>query len=165
MLRFYGPVDPVGSGQPRPVYLPTLVTVTGQAKSCKQLTSIVHILLPVTDNFPSWISGGERMTIENISWSISTKKLLRILPGLNPQPPDHQSEAHATESLRLAKYSDTLSLHTCICRDSRSSTYILCVLENEKWLFKPVIRFLFIAITVQVLHLEQELIKCNVLLG
>ena len=28
-----------------------------------QLTSIVHILLPETDNWPSWISGRERMTI------------------------------------------------------------------------------------------------------
>ena len=32
-------------------------------------TSIVHILLPETDNCPSWISGRERMTTENISWS------------------------------------------------------------------------------------------------
>ena len=28
-------------------------TFTGQAKSSKQLTSIVHILLPETDNYPS----------------------------------------------------------------------------------------------------------------
>ena len=33
----------------------------------KQLTSIVHILSPETDNCSSWISGSERMTIENIS--------------------------------------------------------------------------------------------------
>ena len=35
-------------------------TFTGQAKSSKQLTSIVHILS--TDNCPSWISRRERMT-------------------------------------------------------------------------------------------------------
>ena len=37
-----------------------------------RLTSIVHILSPETDNCPSWISGRERMTVENISWSIFT---------------------------------------------------------------------------------------------
>ena len=30
--------------------------ITGQALSSKRLTSIVHILLPETDNCPSWIS-------------------------------------------------------------------------------------------------------------
>ena len=43
-------------------------TFTGHASSSKQLTSIVHILLPVTDNFPSWISGRERMPEESMSW-------------------------------------------------------------------------------------------------
>ena len=33
----------------------------------------MHILSPETDNCPSWIRGMERMTVENISWSISTK--------------------------------------------------------------------------------------------
>ena len=37
-------------------------TFTRQAKSTKQLTSIVHILLTETDNCPSWISRRERMT-------------------------------------------------------------------------------------------------------
>ena len=39
-----------------------------------RFTSIVHILSPETDNCPSWISGRERMTVENISWSISMKE-------------------------------------------------------------------------------------------
>ena len=47
---------------------------TGQAWSSKQLTSTVHILSPETDNCPSWISRRERMTVENISWSIYTKE-------------------------------------------------------------------------------------------
>ena len=42
-------------------------TFTGQANSSLQLTSIVYILLPETDNCPSLISGRKRMTIENIS--------------------------------------------------------------------------------------------------
>ena len=63
---------------------------TGQAYSSKRLTSIVHILSPETDNCPSWISGRERMTVENISWSISTKECRR---GLNPRPPGLQSDS------------------------------------------------------------------------
>ena len=57
-------------------------TFTGQAWSSKRLTSIVHILSPETDNCPSWISGRERMTVENISWSISTTYI--ILTPFNP---------------------------------------------------------------------------------
>ena len=56
-------------------------TFTGQALSSKRLTSIVHILSPETDNCPSWISGRERMTVENISWSISTKECCRPRRG------------------------------------------------------------------------------------
>ena len=58
----------------------------------KRLTSIVHILSPETDNSPSWISGRERMTVENISWSISTKECCRPRRGLNPRPPGLQSD-------------------------------------------------------------------------
>ena len=43
-------------------------------KSSKPLASTVHILLPETDNCPSWISGRKGMTVENISWSISMKE-------------------------------------------------------------------------------------------
>ena len=49
-------------------------TFTGQAYSSKRLTSIMHILMPETDNCPSWINGRGRMTIENISWSVSTEE-------------------------------------------------------------------------------------------
>ena len=52
----------------------------------------MHILLPETDNCPSWISGRERMTVENISWSISTKECCRPRRGLNPRPPGLQSD-------------------------------------------------------------------------
>ena len=37
----------------------------------------MHILSPETDNCLSWVSGRERMTVENISWSISTKECCR----------------------------------------------------------------------------------------
>ena len=65
---------------------------TGQASSFKRLTSIVHILSPETDNCPSWISRRERMTVENISWSISLKEYCRPRRGLNPRPPGIQSD-------------------------------------------------------------------------
>ena len=66
----------------------------------------MHILSPETDNCPSWISGRERMTVENISWSISTKECCRPLRvrGLNPRPPGLQSDAHPTEPLRPAPW-------------------------------------------------------------
>ena len=78
-------------------------TFTGQAQSSKRLTSIVHILLPETDNCPSWISGRERMTVQNISWYISTKKCCRLRRGSNPPPPGLQSDMHPTEPPRLAQ--------------------------------------------------------------
>ena len=42
------------------------------------------------------------MTVENISWSISTKECCRPPWGSNPRPPGLQSEAHPTEPPRLA---------------------------------------------------------------
>ena len=57
---------------------------------------LVHILSPVTDNCPTWISGRERMATEMVSWPISTKECCRI-GGSNPQPPDDQSDMHLTE--------------------------------------------------------------------
>ena len=44
----------------------------------------MHILLPETDNCPSWISRRERMTIENISWSISREWPLKIFHDQSP---------------------------------------------------------------------------------
>ena len=85
-------------------------TFTGQALSSKRLTSIVHILSPETDNCPSWISGRERMTVENISWSISTKECCRPRRGLNSRPPGLQSDGAsnwATEAGFLKVFSQT----------------------------------------------------------
>ena len=56
---------------------------TGQAQTSKRLTSFVNILLPEADNCPSWISERERMTIEYISWLISTKKCCQLV-GVEP---------------------------------------------------------------------------------
>ena len=59
VLRFYGPVNPMGSCRAWSVYLTTLLLDR----------SIVHVLSPETDNCSSWISGRERTTVEYISWS------------------------------------------------------------------------------------------------
>ena len=84
-------VEVLRPSQPNGVSLPNH-TFTGQAKFSTVLTNIVHILSPETDNFPSWISGRERMTIENISRSISIKECCRPWRGLNPQPPSLHSD-------------------------------------------------------------------------
>ena len=64
VLRFYGPVNPVGSCRAQSVYLISLLL---GRQSSERLTSFVYILLPETDNCRSWVSGRERMTVENIS--------------------------------------------------------------------------------------------------
>ena len=79
----------MGSCRARSVYLTTCLQ---GRQSSKRFTSIVHILSPETDNCPSWISGRERMTVENISWSISMNECCRPRRGLNPRPPGLQSD-------------------------------------------------------------------------
>ena len=69
------------------------------------------ILSPETDNCPSWVSGRERMTVENISWSLSTKECCRPRRGSNPRPPGLQSNAHPTEPPRPAVCVDYM--HMC----------------------------------------------------
>ena len=66
----------------------------------------MHILSPETDNCPSWISGRERMTVESISWSFSTKECCRPRRGLNPRPPGLQSDGASNwATQRFRRYS------------------------------------------------------------
>ena len=90
VLRFYGPVNPMGSCWARSVYLTTCLL--GRLSPLSDLTSIVHIFSPETDNCPSWKSGRERMTVENISRPISMKECCRPRLGLNLWPPGLQSD-------------------------------------------------------------------------
>ena len=78
------------------------------------LTSIVHILSPETDNCPSWISGRERMTVENISLSISTKECCRPRQGWTCNLLVSSRTAHPTEPPRSADYS-SWSLFYSVC--------------------------------------------------
>ena len=67
----------------------------------------MHILSPETDNCPSWISGRERITVENISWSISTKECCRPRRELNRRPPGllvSSQMSHPTEPPRPAHF-------------------------------------------------------------
>ena len=114
VLRFYGPVNPMGSCRARSVYL-----TTGQALSSKRLTNIVPIPLPETDNCPSWISGRERMTIENISWSISTKECCRPPRGLNPRPPGLQLDGASNWATKAGTPS---SIYLTCCNVKTSNT-------------------------------------------
>ena len=79
----------------------------------------MHILSQVTDNFPSWVSGRERMTVEKISWSISTKECCRARAS-NSHPPDHQSSAHSTELPSAQALSDRSS---CICNKEKRNIH------------------------------------------
>ena len=53
-------------------------TVPGQA-FLAVYQYLVHILSPVTDNCPSWISGRERMAVETFSWPISTHQDVKTI--------------------------------------------------------------------------------------
>ena len=70
----------------------------------------MHILSPKTDNYPSWINWRERMTIENISWSISTKECCRPQRGLNPRPSGLQSDGDPTEPPRPATLAKSVGI-------------------------------------------------------
>ena len=89
VLRFYSPVNPMGPCRAWSVYLTTRLLGRLSPLSGYVLCTFFRQKL---DNCPSWISGRERMTIENISWSISTKECCRPQLGLNPRPPGLQSD-------------------------------------------------------------------------
>ena len=71
-VRFYGPVNPLGSCRVRSVFLTP--PVLGMLSPLSGKKVFVRILSPETDKSPSWTSGRERMPVENISWSISRKE-------------------------------------------------------------------------------------------
>ena len=110
VLRFYGPVNPMGSCRARSVYLTR--RLLGRQSSMR-LASIVHILSPETDNCPSWISRRERMIVENISWSISTKECCRPRLGLNPWPSGLQLDGTSNSATEASKWFCTKLVIEC----------------------------------------------------
>ena len=82
----------------------------------------MHILSPETDNCPSWISGRERVTVENISWSITTKECCRPRRGLNPRPPGLQSDGASNWATEAgSSYLDLYCFQMCVfvCREEK----------------------------------------------
>ena len=130
-------VDVLRPSQPNGVMLSMVSlpshTFTGQAYSSKRLTSIVHILLPESNNCPSWISGRERMAIENISWSISTKECCRLGRGWARDLLVSSRTAHPTEPPKPAHFwwtTERAAKIFCICysiRDWPSGSYLFVV--------------------------------------
>ena len=70
------------------------------------------------------------MTIENISWPISTKECCRTWQGSNLWPPDHQSDTHPTEPPRLA---DQTAPSRAIWS---GSTLFACAILSETLVYK-----------------------------
>ena len=85
-------------------------TFIGQAYSSRQLTSIIHILSPETDNCPFWVSWRERMMAENTSWSISTKECCLpqwVEPATSWSPVGHASNWDTEAGKQCRSWSDT----------------------------------------------------------
>ena len=74
----------------------------------------MHILWPETDNCP-WISRRERMTVENISWSISTKECCWPRRGLNPQTPGLQSDSASNWATEAGQKKKKKKMLSCCC--------------------------------------------------
>ena len=100
-------------------------TFPGQAYTCTLAVNqySVHILSQVTDNFPSWISGRERMIVEKISWSIATKEWCQTRAA-SPWSPEHQSGTYQTELLSPAILS-TCTTKTAVSHSTLSSWAIM----------------------------------------
>ena len=105
----------------------------------------MHILSPETDNCPSWISGRERTTVENISWSISTKECCRPRRGLNPRPPGLQSDGAsnwATEASTITCIVHVRISLACWLNISTDEMFLNLLLfspENRLWHFVQIV--------------------------
>ena len=117
---------------------------TGQAKSSKLLTSVVHILSPETDNCSSSISGRERITIENILWSISTKECCQpgrgrtrnLITSQMRIELSHQGPLSSAEFAKIVvKVKEAWSRKTVISQHTR-----LVICKQQKQAKKPLTR-------------------------
>ena len=110
----------------------------------------MHILSPETYNCPYWISGRERMTVENTSWSSSTKECCRPRRGLNPWPPGLQSdsasnwhtEAGYIPSNVSIQWNDSVLFHGILRTLWLAKHYIDF---NQSWMSKRVYRWCFLS--------------------
>ena len=94
----------------------------------------MHILSPETDNCPSWISGRERITVENISWSISTKECCRPWRELNPRTPGLQSDGASNWATEASSFQ---------CKECLVSIYCYHFYSNDDSAFCYIWSFVY----------------------
>ena len=78
-----------------------IILFLGMLSAVSSLTSICANCFARNWCWPSWISGRDRMTVENISWSISMKECCQTWRWSKLQS-DHQSDTNLTEPQRTA---------------------------------------------------------------
>ena len=117
VLRFYGPVNPMGSCRARSVYLTTrllgrLSSLSGKPVLC------TFFRQKLTTAFLNQRKGENNHRKYFIS--ISMKECCLPRPRLNPQPPGLKSDGHPTEPPRVATSTrlvqpvkTQISLHIC----------------------------------------------------
>ena len=82
---------------------------------------------------PSWISGREKMTVENISWLISTKECCRPRRGLNPRPPGLQSDGASNWATEAGNKHYVLRIYPYFCFRTLSWVNINGFSPNSVW--------------------------------
>ena len=102
VLRFYGPVNPLGSCRARSVYL-SHVYWTGLILWAVNQYCVHSFARNWQLPFLNQRKGGNDR--RKYLWSISTTECCRPR-GSNPRPPDHQSDTHPTEPSRPAKWTE-----------------------------------------------------------
>ena len=115
----------------------------------------MHILSE-TDNCPSWITRRETMTVENISWSISTKECCRH--GCARTRIRLKSDAHPTDLPRPAGvYVELMNNKACTCTRGYRHSYKYCIWCSKfrsytviKIIFS--VKFMFLFTIIKFLH-------------
>ena len=90
------------------IYLTTLFLVRLNPQVVDQCLCTVFVFAR-NCHCPSWISQSERLTVEYISWSISTNECCWSQRRSNLRPPDHQSDAYLSLQSPLFVYLQTKS--------------------------------------------------------
>ena len=106
VLRFLQPIQPNGSCRAWSVYFTTLLLGRLRPPSGEPVLCTFFRQKLIS---PSWISGREGMTVENISWSnISTKECCRYGGESNLQPSDKTGE-HKAKGFQNGKHTSKVS--------------------------------------------------------
>ena len=135
VLRFYDPVKPIWSCWVRSVYLTTLLLGRLSPLSGKQVSGIVPILLPETDNLLPFLNQQKGENDPRKYFMVkSPRKNVADPAGVEPSTSCHQSDAHPTEPprpagrrmIRMPVRSSKTQISLCICKDWSESSLIPC---------------------------------------